>query len=223
MFLIKRILKLIFFKIKYFRNAVIICNNCNISLNSSFAGNNKINSNTSISSSFIDKCTYIGSNCMISFTKIGKYCSIANNVKVIVGNHPVHGFVSTHPSFFSLRKQSGFTYVNKQKFEEIKYVDTMNKYSVIIGNDVWIGEDVKILGGVSIGDGAIIGAGSIITKDVEPYSINVGVPSKKIDLRFNDDDINFLLNFKWWDKDEKWINNNCDMFEDIKKFKEEFK
>ncbi|MCP2047858.1 UNVERIFIED_ORG: acetyltransferase-like isoleucine patch superfamily enzyme [Paenarthrobacter nicotinovorans] len=58
---------------------------------------------------------------------------------------------------------------------------------VDIGNDVWIGASAIILGGVTIGEGAIIGAGSVVTKDVEPYSIVVGNPARKVGERFSDE------------------------------------
>ena len=50
-----------------------------------------------------------------------------------------------------------------------------------------------------VGDSAIIGLGSIVTKDIEPYSINVGIPAKKIGYRFNEEQREFLLKFKWSD------------------------
>lgn len=54
------------------------------------------------------------------------------------------------------------------------------KGSVNIGNNVWIGERVCILSGVNIGDGAVVAANSVVTKDVPPYSVVGGVPSKII-------------------------------------------
>jgi acetyltransferase-like isoleucine patch superfamily enzyme len=51
---------------------------------------------------------------------------------------------------------------------------------VEIGDDVWIGVNVTILPGVRIGRGSVVGAGSVITKDVEDYSVVVGVPARKI-------------------------------------------
>ncbi|MFM6860620.1 MAG: DapH/DapD/GlmU-related protein [Dolichospermum sp.] len=50
-------------------------------------------------------------------------------------------------------------------------------------DDVWIGSGCQILDGITIGKGAIIGAGSVVTKDVEPYSVVAGVPSKLIKRR----------------------------------------
>ena len=123
--------------------------------------------------------------------------------------------------FFHWENKRGFTYVNDQKYEEIKYIDKEQKISVIIGNDVWIGENVTILGGVKIGDGAIIGANTVVTKDIEPFSINVGVPSKLIRYRFDIEDIAFLNKLQWWNKPEEWIIRNKDKFEDIEKIRKD--
>jgi len=90
--------------------------------------------------------------------------------------------------------------------------------SVLIGNDVWIGNDVTIMGGVKIGDGSIIGTKALVTKDVEPYSIVGGVPAKRIKSRFNNEEVNFLLNIKWWNKGEKWITENIELFSSISNF-----
>lgn len=54
---------------------------------------------------------------------------------------------------------------------------------IVIGNDVWIGANAVIVGGVTIGEGSVIGAGAVVTKDTEPYSINVGVPAAKVGTR----------------------------------------
>jgi maltose O-acetyltransferase len=54
---------------------------------------------------------------------------------------------------------------------------------VIIEDDVWIGTRAIILPGVKIGSGAVIGAGAIVTCDLEPYSVNAGVPCRIIKWR----------------------------------------
>lgn len=161
--------------------------------------------------------SFIGEKCCIN-ASVGKYCSIASSVKTIAGKHPTSRFVSTHPSFFSLLKQSGFTYVSSQLFDEFDYADGTNRFSVIIGNDVWICSGVTILEGVKIGDGAILAAGAIITKDVEPYTIYAGIPAKKIGQRFNDQIIEKLLELQWWTKDEKWIKHHAYLFCDVNVF-----
>lgn len=170
-----------------------------------------------VDSSHIGFGTYISDYSSLLHTKIGKFCSIADNVRSGIGSHPTNTFVSTHPSFFSTTKQAGFTLVTKNRFEELKKIKNSN-FVVEIGNDVWIGSGVKILDGIKIGNGAIIGANAVVTKDIEPYTINVGVPAKPIKKRFNDAQIEFLELFKWWDKDFEWIKENSHHFNNIEIF-----
>ncbi len=50
----------------------------------------------------------------------------------------------------------------------------------IIGDYVDIGCHAQILGPITIGDHAVIGAGAIVIKDVPPYAVVVGNPSRII-------------------------------------------
>ncbi len=207
-------------RIKYRRSNILISNDVDFE-SCIFEGGNVIHSFSNVSFSEIGYGTYIGKNSDLIASKIGRFCSIGNNVKLALGKHPLSTFVSTHPSFFSLRKQAGFTYVDKNKFEEFKYVEEGKVLK--IGNDVWIGTNVTIFDGVVIGDGAVIGANSLVVRDVEPYSINVGSPAKIVRYRFPQSHISYLLNFKWWDKDLDWIKDNADLFENIEKLKSVYK
>ena len=72
------------------------------------------------------------------------------------------------------------------------------------------------------GQNTIIATSAVVTKDVEPYAIVGGVPAKKIGQRFNDQEISFLLDHKWWNKDLEWIKNNAHAFEEIEKYKKLF-
>ena len=195
-------------------------NSCNIGYNSFFDGNNVIGSNT-IFTGKICYGSYIGEKSVIT-ANIGNYSSIAGNVKIITGVHPINSFVSTHPVFYSTLKQNGNSYVNENLFEEFNYADETNKIPVIIGNDVWIGYGVTIISGVKIGDGSVVLAGSIVTKDVPPYSVVGGVPAKHIKFRFSDEIINFLLKIKWWYWKESKIKENVLLFSDIETFKNKF-
>jgi len=182
-------------------------------------GRNSFSDNSSIAGSYIGYASYIGINTSIVKSKIGKYCSIGSNVRCIFGNHPTKDFVSTHPAFFSTLKQAGFSYTKVQLFKEID--DAFNKeneYSITIGNDVWIGDGAAIMAGVSIGDGAIIAANALVVKNVPPFSIVGGVPAKVIRNRFSTKETAFLKDFKWWDKDTKWLQNNAHLFVNIDNF-----
>jgi acetyltransferase-like isoleucine patch superfamily enzyme len=152
--------------------------------------------------------SYVSSNSVILEASIGKFCSIGPNVKVAPGKHPTKKFVSTHPALFS-----NPSYCKKNFFD----FDHHNpKRHVTIGNDVWICSNSVIADGITIGDGAIIAANSLVNRDVEPYSIISGVPAQCVRKRFENEEIDFLLQLKWWNKEIKWIEEHAKMFLDIK-------
>lgn len=145
--------------------------NAYISDDSILCGNNSVNRNVKLFHCELGYGSYLNTNTQLFDTKIGKYCCIGSDVKVVAGTHPTSRFVSIHPAFYSTAKQAGFTYVSEDKFNEHLYVDEENKIAVSIGNDVWIGTGVTIMGGVNVGNGAIVAAGAVVTKDVPPYAI----------------------------------------------------
>ncbi len=75
--------------------------------------------------------------------------------------------------------------------------------NTVVGNDVWIGSEAMIMPGVTIGDGAVIGSRALVTKDVAPYAIVGGNPAKLIKKRFTENEIEILLEIKWWNWEEK--------------------
>jgi len=129
---------------------------------------------------------------------IGKFCQIAAGVEFMMNdaNHQMSA-VSTFP-FYTLEGWN----MESPKAEDMPY-----KGDTVIGNDVWIGKNAVILPGVHIGDGAIIGANSVVGSEVEPYTIVVGNPAKSIRKRFDDELIDLLEKFKWWDMDIDTINS----------------
>jgi acetyltransferase-like isoleucine patch superfamily enzyme len=201
-------------RIEFIGSNVYFPISCKVDKASVFQGANKLGSKTSFSGT-LGYGSYVGANSKLT-ASVGKYCSISDDVKTVSGIHPTKDFVSTSPVFYSLQKVTGVRYVTEQKFKE--YIKIDDNYDVLIGNDVCISTGVKILGGISVGDGAIIGAGAVVTKDVPPYSIIAGVPAKVIKMRFNDDQIEFLKKFKWWDRGEVWLLKNSAHFENIEQF-----
>ncbi|CEG33841.1 CatB-related O-acetyltransferase [Peribacillus simplex] len=192
--------------------------NCNIKKytlinNVELEGKNTIGQYSNIKNSSIGYGTYIQPHAKTFQTKIGRFCSIGNNFSVIVGNHPVEDFVSTHPAFFSVRCQAGFTFVDKDIFNEFKF--TENGYCCEIENDVWIGDNVSVINGVKIGNGAIVAAGAVVTQDVPPYAIVGGVPAKIIRYRFDTSEIDFLNKLQWWNKSITWICENSEHFNSL--------
>jgi len=131
--------------------------------------------------------------------EIGKFCSIANDVKIFLdGEHEINN-ISTYP----------FGYF--KEFKSHKKQETKSKGKVTIGNDVWIGYGVTILSGVTIGDGAVIGARSLVVKeDVPPYTVVGGVPAKILKQRFDDKTIEKLEKIKWWNWSDQKIQENIE-------------
>lgn len=129
---------------------------------------------------------------------IGKFCQIASGVEFVMNgaNHQMNA-VSTFP-FYTLE---GWNMVPPS------IEDLPNKGDTVIGNDVWIGQNATILPGVHIGNGAIIGANSVVASDVEAYTIVVGNPVKPIRKRFDNELIDLLESFKWWDKSIEEIDS----------------
>ena len=154
--------------------------------------------------------SYLSSHVTIMNTVIGKFCSIAQGVVISGGMHPSNTFVSTSPVFFSTYNQCGTSFADKSYFVEMG--------NCKIGNDVWIGANAIIMDNLEIGDGAIVGAGAIVTKSVPPYAIVVGNPARIIKYRFTEEQIHFLLKFKWWEKELLWIEENFKDFHNINHF-----
>ena len=61
------------------------------------------------------------------------------------------------------------------------------------------------MSGVTIGDGAVVGARAVVTKDIEPYAIYTGNPARLARKRFDEQTIEQLLFFKWWEFTDKEI------------------
>ena len=166
-----------------------------------------------LSNSQIGSHTYMGNSCCFSNAKIGKFCSISQNVRMAIGRHPTSIYVSTSPLFYAERSYLGKGWNIDKKFEE--YTKTDNGYSLEIGNDVWIGMNVTILEGIKIGDGAIVAACSCVVKDVPPFAVVGGVPARIIKYRFSEDEIESLINLRWWDWTDEEINKAASKFSGV--------
>lgn len=147
---------------------------------------------------------------------IGKFCQIAAGVEFVMNgaNHQMNA-ISTFP-FYTLE---GW------EMEPPAISDLPLKGDTVIGNDVWIGQNAVILPGVHIGDGAIIGANSVLGSDVAPYTIMIGNPAKPLRKRFDDELIDLLESFCWWDKSIEEINTLIPLLTsgDLERVREELK
>lgn len=175
----------------------------------------RVHHHTNIKDSEIGSYTYIQNDCILEKCKIGKFCSIGDNVKVLSATHPTRDFVSTSPVFYSTAKQCLTSFVDRNLFYEYRRVDG---FGCVIGNDVWIGSNAIILGGVTIGHGAIIAAGSLVNRDVPPYAIVGGMPAKIIRYRFEEQYRELLLTNPWWEQSDEWLRIHAKDFISINQY-----
>jgi virginiamycin A acetyltransferase len=130
---------------------------------------------------------------------IGKFCMIASDVRFIMnGANHLTDAISTYP--FAIFGSDWSNAMDGKTYP--------TKGDTIIGNDVWIGFNATIMAGVKVGDGAIIATNSVVTKDVEPYTIVGGNPAREIKKRFSKEQIDILLELKWWDWSLEKITEN---------------
>lgn len=115
--------------------------------------------------------------------EVGRFCSIADGVRIFLGgNHDLRA-VSTFPFDNPVGETKG---------------------PVTIGHDVWLGSRSTILSGVWIGDGAVVAAGAMVTKSVMRYEIVAGNPARVVGRRFEPREIAALIDSRWFlrSKDE---------------------
>ncbi len=116
--------------------------------------------------------------------KIGKYTDMQPHVVIWGGGETIIGdYVSVAVGTVLL------TAVYSHK-EGLRMVDGLPEGEthalygkLVIENDVYVGANSTLMPNITIGEGAVIGAGSFVNKDIEPWSINVGSPSRKIGER----------------------------------------
>jgi hypothetical protein len=135
--------------------------------------------------------SYVVNDSDIIYSTIGKFCSIAAHVRINPGNHPTWRASQHHFQYRASSYDLGA--------DEAGFFDWRREHQVTIGHDVWIGHGAILLAGVSIGNGSVVGAGAVVSKDVDPYTIVVGVPAKPIRRRFEPRIAEALAALAWWD------------------------
>jgi len=142
----------------------------------------------------MDDYSYVVNDAQITYTAIGKFCSIAAMTRINPGNHPMQRATQAH-----------FTYRSSAYFEgesdDAAFFEWRRGHRVEIGHDVWIGHGAIILPGRRVGTGAVVAAGAVVTRDVAAYSIVAGNPARTIRRRFPEAVCARLVDLAWWDWD----------------------
>lgn len=145
-------------------------------------------------SSIIDAGAQIGNNCRIwhwvhicALARIGDNCSFGQNVfignDVLIGNNvkiqnnvSVYDAVTLDDDVFC-----GPSMVFTNVYNPRSAVMRKDEYRrTHIKKGATLGANSTIVCGVTVGEFAFIGAGAVVNKNVQPYSLMVGVPAKQI-------------------------------------------
>lgn len=132
----------------------------------------------------IDDFTIIsGKVTMGSFIHVSQFCGIYGGDEGIVMED--FSGLSAKCSVYAVSDDyTGHSMTNPMVPE--KYKPTAISKSVHIGKHAIIGCNSVVLPGVDIPEGAAIGSLSLVTRSVEPWSINTGIPAKKRSDRSRD-------------------------------------
>jgi acetyltransferase-like isoleucine patch superfamily enzyme len=120
---------------------------------------------------------------------IGNYSAIAKNV----------GFMGLQTHRYDVISNMSYEIFRDGVDDVVEWALEKNKFTIDIGNDVWIGYGAMLLPGANIPDGVVIGANAVISKPLEPYGIYVGNPARLLKFRFDENVVEKLLAYRWWD------------------------
>lgn len=105
----------------------------------------------------------IGTNC-----HVGKNCFFDLRDTISIGNNVVISMQNTFITHLDMNKS------------ELRTIFPANSKAISVSDNVYIGARSIILDGVTIQRNSVIGAGSLVNRDVQPYSLNAGIPLKFI-------------------------------------------
>lgn len=157
----------------YFHPSITIGRNVNIGRNVSieilYGGKISIGANTEI----LDGCriwTYGGE------IKIGEHCSI-NPYTIVYGHGNTKIGDNVLIAGHNMIVPSNHIFSDKTKLIREQ---GLSEQGITIDDNVWIAHGCTILDNVHIQRGAVIAAGSVVNKSIDAYTVNAGVPVRKI-------------------------------------------
>jgi len=152
-----------------------------------------------LSGTIIGKNCSFGQNCVV-----GPNVTIGNGVKV-QNNISIYEGVTVEDDVFLGPSMVFTNVINPRAFIQRK--DEFKK--TVLKKGCSIGANVTVVCGITIGEYALIGSGAVVNKDVKPYALIVGVPSKQIGwVGISGNTLNFVNNkaedeFAFYEIDEK--------------------
>lgn len=167
---------------------------------SKFGAYTEVGARTILLEVSMDDYSYVVNDAQITYTTIGKFCSIAAMTRINPGNHPMHRATQAH---FTYRASAYFP----GESDDAEFFAWRRSHHIHIGHDVWIGHGAIVLPGRNIGTGAVIAAGAIVTKDVPAYTIVAGNPARPVKRRFPEEIADRLAALAWWNWDHETLRH----------------
>jgi len=164
-------------RLPVFERIIIIGAHTSIGPNAVIYYDVEIGENTLIGdgASIREQCR-IGARCIISrYVTVNYNSTIGDGTKVMDLTH-ITGNCKIGSNVF-ISTLVGTT--NDNAIGHLEY-DEERVLGPTVGNDAAIGVGASLLPGTVVGEGAIVGAGALVTRDVEPYTLVMGIPAKYI-------------------------------------------
>lgn len=182
---------------------------------SSFGPWTFVNWDSRVRNSTVGAYTYFMERCQVTHSDVGKFCSIASDVRLNPGEHPLDRPTTNHLSYRRRQYDLGDT-------DDESVSEWRRENPVDIGHDVWIGHSATVMSGCSVGRGAVVAANAVVTDDVDPYTIVAGVPAEPIGKRFSEEVIERLEATEWWDWSHETLAERIEAFEDLETFLDKY-
>ncbi len=178
---------------------------------SSFGRYTQVGEHCLVQHSVIDDYSYMGPDCDLIYTDVGKFSNIAAMVRINPGFHPIEWPTLHH---FMYRRSMYFDGLT----DDSEFFAWRARQRVSIGHDTWIGHGVVIMPGVRIGNGAVVGSHAVVTKDVAPYTVVGGVPAKVLRQRFPTAIAQAIESTAWWHWTHEQLQERMPQFRDLRAF-----
>lgn len=117
-----------------------------------------------------------------SHIHIAVHCSIFAGAGVVIGDF-------CNIAAYSLLLSESDNYMGTSLIGPIipkKYKPTYKSGKVVLERHVSLGARTTIMPGVTLREGCVTGANSLVIKDCDPWTVNVGSPTRVLKKRLND-------------------------------------
>lgn len=164
--------------------------------------------------SVVGDYTYLMDRVQVDFTELGRFNSIASDVRLGPTNHPTDRPTTHHFTYRAGRYDLGDA--------DDSVFEWRADQPVVVGHDVWVGHGATVLPGVEIGNGAVVAAGAVVVEDVPPYTTVAGVPAEQVGHRFPPEVAAAVEATEWWEWDHGTLRERLSDFRDLETFLEKY-